>query len=909
MTLEITGIQAVFEDKDFQAGIARYNKLQRDAATATEQATKAIGVSWDNAAQRFRDSSNKFVSVAEVSRRLEELRAKFPPVEEELGKTERGLTNVGSAGQTAGRGLSFLGNTISTALGTAVGFLTAQVIPQILRAVQSFASLQSLRTWGGQIDELSDIFGLGAEDATGFAIALNQMGISVDEGMSGFQYFSRQVATTKDQLTDAADKFGESTAQIASDYADALNRISTSAREAQQEAADNIAGVWQEFADKRAEIEAGLADQLANIQEGLNERLADLADQRAKLEANTAKSLSKLEDDTRERLRNSRTARERRQIRKDAAERKQEILAEAAERRAELDKQEAREREHAAKQMAQAERVAQKQIEAAEKAAQKQTEAIEKGLTKQEKAFARQAEEAGKAYAKAMAAASKAVTEGQVKSPLARALDQLGLKFDAIADDSRPFTERLGDIMDAFAKLPEGVDASGLALQLFGRQGLTWLDFLRQGRKGLEDAKKLGIDLGVVLNPDEIKEFNRGLREVDQAFGYMAVTLQKELMPIIAPVVKQFREFMLTIAIPKMRGYIDRIISAFKKGGIKGAFDEVWKILTEPEGLFAQLSRLFQNVKTWITEGDGKTLLTAAGSGIGALIDGLRAWVSSPEGQQKVAGATQAITNAVGAGLQTALQTAVWVSGVMLELTGRLTEWVASEEGQKAISDLAKLLAGAVVSGITSFFGMQDKSGEHPLKVLLSNLWWSGYRLLESWASIGASIAAGIIGGIVRFFLGNEAANRVETSIRGTLTKVLLMMMSPGSVIVAAFANFANVLWNAFISRWQQLTAGWNPFGWFGSNTNNGSYVNVTGRAKGGYIPINELAMLHAGEYVLNRQQTRALAPVLNTMNTRTTYQFNNTWHGSPSSFNRRDVERTAEDAAYRGIARALGKG
>lgn len=85
------------------------------------------------------------------------------------------------------------------------------------------------------------------------------------------------------------------------------------------------------------------------------------------------------------------------------------------------------------------------------------------------------------------------------------------------------------------------------------------------------------------------------------------------------------------------------------------------------------------------------------------------------------------------------------------------------------------------------------------------------------------------------------------------------------------------------------------------------NWVNVTGYAEGGWVPRTGPALVHAGEYVLNRQQAMAWAPVLSRPNmTSNNFTFSHTWNGAPASFDRRDVERIAENAAYRGLSRVL---
>ena len=70
--------------------------------------------------------------------------------------------------------------------------------------------------------------------------------------------------------------------------------------------------------------------------------------------------------------------------------------------------------------------------------------------------------------------------------------------------------------------------------------------------------------------------------------------------------------------------------------------------------------------------------------------------------------------------------------------------------------------------------------------------------------------------------------------------------------------------------------------------------------ASGGYIPRTQPYLLHAGEYVLNPQQTQRMASSINT------YNFSNIWQGQVNGADRGSIERWSEEAAYRGIAKAM---
>ena len=109
----------------------------------------------------------------------------------------------------------------------------------------------------------------------------------------------------------------------------------------------------------------------------------------------------------------------------------------------------------------------------------------------------------------ALERAKKALDKAEISNPIAKALKKLGVEaFDA-QGNIRGFEELMPEIMDAFAKLPEGVDASAIAIQLFGRSGLEFMEFLRLGREGLDDMGRLAKEFGIEADPDKVKEYGK----------------------------------------------------------------------------------------------------------------------------------------------------------------------------------------------------------------------------------------------------------------------------------------------------------------------------------------------------------------------------------------------------------------
>ena len=101
----------------------------------------------------------------------------------ELGKTYAEAGKGGSAFSALG---SALGGTL---VAGAAGVVAALAGLGAAMKIGLDATLQ----WGEQLDKLDDLFGMTGEQASGMAVAMNRVGLSVDEGAQGLNYFTRQI--------------------------------------------------------------------------------------------------------------------------------------------------------------------------------------------------------------------------------------------------------------------------------------------------------------------------------------------------------------------------------------------------------------------------------------------------------------------------------------------------------------------------------------------------------------------------------------------------------------------------------------------------------------------------------------------------------------------------------------------
>lgn len=662
----------------------------------------------------------------------------------------RSVHDMESTTDRAAGALSSTWSSAGVAVAAGIGVITAAVGAFV---AASSKGLSELEGWAGQLDTLGDQFGLSGEQASGWAYLMNRVGVSVEEGAGGLNYFVRSLAQSEDALQKASSTYASSAGEITRAHNDALAKLQGDAVQAEADAAEKRLDIAEKLAERKQEIEENLAETIADINADLSKRLAeyaydrahqeeefnkdaakidqdaakarldveeqfqeDLVDLRrdrardleavqqdlvdtlndidrdrakslddlekdsskslADLERNTARSLEKLEKDRLRdladvdkdaaagladlqaqrdrRLLNARTyaqqqaieqeyaaevqaikdrtearkkeieerAAERRaeieeaaaerqaEIAERAQERRQEIEARAKERKEEAEQQAAerrkqiqerarerrkelaearadrlkdieaqrreravdlaerraeanREYEHrldlarqeSAARIEEAQKAAAKQEALAERTSAREQEAVEKSLAKQADARQKRFEEENQRFDEQMAKLRANLNGASSSSPLLKALDALGISLYDDNGHLREFNDIMPEILDKFSQLPEGIEASNIAMQLFGRNGSKFLDFLRQGSEGLAGAMKRAQELGLVLSGDTVKDvedFQFAWNELNLGLTGFWVQVGKYVLPIASDLVG----FINTKALPAFIGWV-----------------------------------------------------------------------------------------------------------------------------------------------------------------------------------------------------------------------------------------------------------------------------------------------------------------------------------------------------------------
>ena len=114
------------------------------------------------------------------------------------------------------------------------------------------------------------------------------------------------------------------------------------------------------------------------------------------------------------------------------------------------------------------------------------------------------------------------------------AFKRLGISVRDAEGNVKTSGALLAEVADKFQQLPDGVQKSALAMQLFGKSGAAMIPLLNEGAAGLAEMRKEAEALGVVIGPEMVARsevFNDNLTKISQAADGAANGVTADLLP------------------------------------------------------------------------------------------------------------------------------------------------------------------------------------------------------------------------------------------------------------------------------------------------------------------------------------------------------------------------------------------
>lgn len=231
------------------------------------------------------------------------------------------------------------------------------------------------------------------------------------------------------------------------------------------------------------------------------------------------------------------------------------------------------------------------------------------------------------------------------------AFTRLGIAVKDAEGKIRPVSDILLDVSDKFEKMPDGVQKTALAMQIFGRAGAEMIPFLNEGRDGIKEYTDAAQKLGVVLTDEaaaSAHQFQKDLSLVKLGVEGVENKIMTALVPALNVVADQFVSAMeepdsgLNIILNLVQGVTQYLIAfgetavfVFREAGLGVAeLINVLAILGETEGrVMDRLTHLdFKGAET--AAKDGMTRIVAEVK-TGA-VEATKAWDSYSQALVKV---------------------------------------------------------------------------------------------------------------------------------------------------------------------------------------------------------------------------------------------------------------------------------
>lgn len=178
-------------------------------------------------------------------------------------------------------------------------------------------------------------------------------------------------------------------------------------------------------------------------------------------------------------------------------------------------------------------------------------------------------------------------------------LKSIGITALDAAGNVRPLPDLLGDLADKFHGMSNSGEKSGLALQLFGRNGAALLPFLNQGREGIaalnEEADKLGVTLSQ-KDVDAAHQLVLAQRQLEESLKGVEIQVAQKVVPGFTQLTRAFSEGM------QSGDAFHKLMQGIAFGLAALWFDAMGLIANQVESVFERIVKAAAAAFNWIAE-------------------------------------------------------------------------------------------------------------------------------------------------------------------------------------------------------------------------------------------------------------------------------------------------------------------
>lgn len=127
-------------------------------------------------------------------------------------------------------------------------------------------------------------------------------------------------------------------------------------------------------------------------------------------------------------------------------------------------------------------------------------------------------------------------------------LKRAGISTKDLNDKTITTDEYLMMVADRFKTMPDLIQRSALAAELFGRSGKQLIPFLVKGSDGIQHLREEAEKLGLVMSDNDLakaKKFSLGLKGITAAIEGIRISLGVELFPILTELFTKMKDWIM----------------------------------------------------------------------------------------------------------------------------------------------------------------------------------------------------------------------------------------------------------------------------------------------------------------------------------------------------------------------------
>lgn len=175
-----------------------------------------------------------------------------------------------------------------------------------------------------------------------------------------------------------------------------------------------------------------------------------------------------------------------------------------------------------------------------------QIEATKKSISDTSVEIQKNGDKSGDLTLKLKALQNQLSTQQNELTKTADSFAKLGVSTVDATGKQKDFNTLLFEVADKFKGMPDGVDKTTIALDLFGRSGKDMIKVLNLGSDGIQDLEKKADELGLTLNAKTIGAVN-GLVQSQKNLKEQTDAMKIAVGTATAPVLTKFNEKLVEI--------------------------------------------------------------------------------------------------------------------------------------------------------------------------------------------------------------------------------------------------------------------------------------------------------------------------------------------------------------------------